>query len=55
MRIQVEVFGLQILQNPIVIFVVDEYGAENGLLGVDVMRERSFERLRRHKNFGAQF
>ena len=55
MRIQVEVFGLQILQNPIVIFVVDEYGAENGLLGVDVMRERSFERLRRHKNFGTQF
>ena len=39
MRIQVEVFGPESLQNPVVIFVVNEYCAENGFFGVYVVRE----------------
>jgi hypothetical protein len=41
--IQVEVFRPETLQNPIVILVIDQYCAENGLLGVYIVRKCSFE------------
>ena len=43
MSIEVEVFGPESLENPVIIFVVDENCAENGFFGVDVVRECSFE------------
>src|SRR5438045_1405248 len=49
MRVQVEIFGPESFENPIVVFIVDEYRAENGFFGVDVMWKSSFERLTRHK------
>jgi hypothetical protein len=41
--IQVEVFGPEALKNPIVILVIDQYCAENGFLGVYIVRKCSFE------------
>jgi hypothetical protein len=41
--IQVEVFGPETLQNPIVILVIDQYCAEDGFFGVYIVRKCSFE------------
>jgi hypothetical protein len=49
MPVEVEVFRLETLQYPIIVFVVDKNGAENGFFGVDVMWKSSFERYARHK------
>jgi hypothetical protein len=40
--VQVEVFRPEILEDPIIVFVIDENRAEDGLFGVDIMRKCSF-------------
>jgi hypothetical protein len=44
-RVQIKVFGFDVLENPIVVFVVNQDRAKNGLFGVDVVRQCSLERL----------
>jgi hypothetical protein len=45
MRVEVKVLRTQHFNDPVVILVVDENRAENGLFGIDIVRKRSFKSL----------
>jgi hypothetical protein len=44
-RIEVKIFGTKTLDDSVVMLVVDEYGAENGFLGINIVWKSSFETL----------
>ena len=46
--VEIEIFGAEKLDDSVVVFVVDENGAENGLFGIDVAGKGAFENLARH-------